>query len=439
MINLNEEQKIQQNKLVNIFGQHAKQAVIIFIMNALLRVQENDTFFMSITLYLTIIMFLFNCVAAVFLLCFKREFPKIEYFLIYTMNVFMFIILLVYSLNYFIQKKEQDHLLQLYLKTYIMILLGKEIEILIIKIFPIELTNRSVNCFTSCIIAMMILSHGDNYECQNKYSMVLLSLLLSNILTSIFNIVFTLILFNQNRSQKELRNFADLLLTVLFLVHLAQYVLVFIKTNAIIEQECQCLSFIFQFQKYVAPINFISFLFVIYQEVYYFKEAIKYQELIEKNTQHNNMCNTIQLIKLDSGGIQNQQPFKQGVRHSIKSLSSVVNPMEASQSNSQAPNFGTYAIQVNQSDNQGQKLEKMGTSQFGASQHNQGMQHSWANVQNPNPFGTIVKEQQDSIENQKRGSKSVDESLIRQEESQIPENLSQVNNPMESGSVVTIH
>ncbi|CAD8145359.1 unnamed protein product [Paramecium pentaurelia] len=422
MINLNEEQKIQQNKLFNIFGQHTKQACIIFIMNALLRVQENDTFFMSITLYLTIIMFLFNFVAAVFLLCFKREFPKIEYFLIYTMNVFMFIILLVYSLNYFIQKKEQDHLLQLYIKTYIMILLGKEIEILIIKIFPLELTNRSVNCFTSCIIVMMILSHGDKYECQNKYSMVLLSLLLSNVLTSIFNIIFTLILFNQNRSQKELRNFADLLLTVLFLVHLAQYVLVFIKTNSIIEEECQCLSFIFQFQKYVAPINFISFLFVIYQEVCYFKEAIKYQELIEKNSQHNNMY---------SAAIQNQQTLKQGVRHSIKSLSSVVNPMEASQSNSQAPNFGT--------DKQGQKLEKMGTSQFGASQHNQGMQHSWANVQNPNPFGTIVKEQQDSIENQKRGSKSVDESLIRQEESQIPENLSQVNNPMESGSVVTIH
>lgn len=149
-------------------------------------------------------MFAFNTIAAVFLLCFKREFPKLEYFLIYTMNVFIFLTLLVYSLNYFIQKKEHNHLLQLYIKTYIMILLGKvilyfnhqEIEILVVKIFPLELANRSVNCFTSCITAMMILFHSDSYGCQSKYSMILLSLLLTNSLTAIFNIIFTLILFN---------------------------------------------------------------------------------------------------------------------------------------------------------------------------------------------------------------------------------------------------
>lgn len=47
------------------------------------------------------------------------------------------------------------------------------------------------------------------------------------------------------------------------------------------------------------------------------------------------------------------------------------------------------------------------------------MLHSWANVQNPNPFGAVPKEEkrQDSNENQKRGSKSVDDSFIRQEES----------------------
>lgn len=61
-----------------------------------------ENIYLEITLYLTIIMFVFNTIAAIFLLCFKREFPKLEYFLIYTMNIFIFLTVLVYSLNYFI-------------------------------------------------------------------------------------------------------------------------------------------------------------------------------------------------------------------------------------------------------------------------------------------------------------------------------------------------
>lgn len=46
--------------------------------------------------------FAFNFIAAIFLFCLEKEFPKLEYFLIYTVNIFVFVILLVYSFNYYL-------------------------------------------------------------------------------------------------------------------------------------------------------------------------------------------------------------------------------------------------------------------------------------------------------------------------------------------------
>lgn len=70
-------------------------------------------------------MLAFNFIAAIFLLCVKRDFPRLEYFLIYTLNLFLFLTLLVYSLKYFIEVNDTNIQLSLYVKTYILILLQK--------------------------------------------------------------------------------------------------------------------------------------------------------------------------------------------------------------------------------------------------------------------------------------------------------------------------
>ncbi|CAK77217.1 unnamed protein product (macronuclear) [Paramecium tetraurelia] len=423
MINLKEEQRIEKIKLVNIFGLHFKYTLILLIINTLIRTQGNDSFYITITQYLTLMNFAFNFIAATFLVCLEKEFPKLEYFLIYTVNIFGFIILLVYSLNYYLSMQETDPALHLYVKAFMLILLQKEIEILIIKIFPLEFMNRFVNSFTSCIIAALILSHEDNYECQHNYSMISLSLLLTNLLTTIINVIFTLILFNQNKQQKEIRNFANMLLTVLFIIHIAQYIYTLSKTYNKMDQECNSFRFIFAIQNYVAPINLICFCFVIVLEVQYFKQNLEHQNQLEKNDEQK---------KMYSANIQISQNQKLQNKQSMKSLSSIANPMEASSKYfQQTPNFKSEKVEP--------KLQKMGTSQFGESQHNPQMINSWGNVQNGKLFVFSIKEQNDNIGNQRKGNKSVDENFIRQEESQMPEILSQVNNPMESGSVITIH
>lgn len=53
-------------------------------------------------------MLIFNLIASAFLLCFKREFPRLEYLLIYTLNLFVFLTLLIYSLKYFIELDESN-------------------------------------------------------------------------------------------------------------------------------------------------------------------------------------------------------------------------------------------------------------------------------------------------------------------------------------------
>ncbi|CAD8158803.1 unnamed protein product [Paramecium pentaurelia] len=423
MINLKEEQRIEKIKLVNIFGQHFKYTLILLIINTLIRSQGSESFYITITQYLTLTIFAFNFIAATFLVCLEKEFPKLEYFLIYTVNIFVFVILLVYSLNYYLTIQESDPTLHLYIKAYMLILLQKEIEILIIKIFPLEFMNRFVNSFTSCIIVTLILSHQDDYECQHNYSMILQSLLLTNLLTSIINVMFTLILFNQNKQQKEIRNFTNMLLTVLFIIHIAQYIIILLKTKNIMDQECKCLRFIFEIQNYVTPINIICFFSVIIQEFKYFKQNLEQQNQLEQNNVQK---------KIFSVNIQISQNQKLHNKQSMKSMSSLVNPMEASSKYfQQTPNFKNEKVEP--------KLQKLGTSQFGESQHNPQMINSWGNVQNGKLFLFSMKEQNDNIENQIKGNKSVDENFIRQEESQIPEIFSQVNNPMESGSVVTIH
>ncbi|CAD8083018.1 unnamed protein product [Paramecium sonneborni] len=413
MINLNEEEKQQQSKLINIFFQHAKQGLIILLMNNLIK---EDYFFLQITLYLTIIMLTFNFIAAIFLLCFKRDFPRLEYFLIYTMNLFLFLTLLVYSLKFFIELNNTNKQLSVYVKTYILILLQKEIEILTIKLFPHDISNRQVNCFTSFIFVFLILLDEDPLQCKQQFSLLLLSHLINHTFQLIFNTLFNLLILNQKKSQKELRTFSNILLIVFFLIHITLFIFTIIKNLEIKEQECPCLHFTLKFYQCFAPINFGAFSFVILLEYQWFKGTLTNQETIDKNSQNQSSY---------AASLQKNNAIQKD-RQSVKSMSSVINnPMDNSECNSQAPNFGK---------DENKQLQKLGTSQFGASQYNQGMEHSWANVYHQNPFN-----QQDSkeiINNQKRESKSVDESFIRQEESQLPENLSQLNNPMDSDSQI---
>lgn len=84
---------------------------------------EESNLFLSITLYITVITLIFNTIAGIFLLCFKRDFPKTEYFLVYAMNLFMFLTLIVYSLKYFVELKSKNQLLILYIKIYIILIL----------------------------------------------------------------------------------------------------------------------------------------------------------------------------------------------------------------------------------------------------------------------------------------------------------------------------
>ncbi|CAD8053113.1 unnamed protein product [Paramecium primaurelia] len=413
MINLNEEEKQQQSKLINIFFQHAKQGLIIILMNNLIK---EEYFFLQITLYLTIIMLAFNFIAAIFLLCVKRDFPRLEYFLIYTLNLFLFLTLIVYSLKFFIELNDINKQLSLYVKTYILILLQKEIEILTIKVFPYDIANRQVNCFTSFIFVFLILLDEDPLQCKQQYSVLLLFHLINHTFQLIFNTLFNLLILNQKKSQKELRTFSNIFLIVFFVIHITLFIFTIIKTIQLKNQECPCLQFTIQFYYCFAPINFGAFSFVILLEYKWFNGTLINQDTIDKNSQNQSSY---------AASLQKNNAIQKD-RQSVKSMSSVINnPMDNSECNSQAPNFGK---------DENKQLQKLGTSQFGASQYNQQMEHSWANVYHQNPFN-----QQDSNENnnnQKRESKSVDESLIRQEESQIPENLSQLNNPMDSDSQI---
>ncbi|CAD8070082.1 unnamed protein product [Paramecium sonneborni] len=424
MINLKEEQRIEKIKLANIFAQHLKYTLMQLILNVLIRSQGSESLYITITLYLTIMIFAFNFIAAAFLLYQQKEFPKLEYYLIYSVNIFVFIILMVYSLNYCLNLKEDDPALYLYIKAYMIMLLQKEIEILIIKVFPLEFMNRIVYSFTSLIIVALILSHKDKFECQHNYSIILLMLLLSNLLAAIINMMFTLVLFNLGKQQKEVRNFANMLLTVLFLLHIALYIYTLYKTTNMIEQECQCLRFIFEIYHYNSPINLICFISVIFQEFYYFKENLKYEQELQEN-------NSKKKMYIVSINIQISQKFKQHNKQSIRSLSSLVNPMEASSKHQQTPNFKSEKTDI--------KLQKMGTSQFGESQNNLQMMNSQGNAQNSKAFVISLKEQIDNIQIKRKGNKSIEDSFIKQEESQIPEIFSQINNPMESGSVITIN
>lgn len=126
MINLNEEIKAQQARLLNIFIQHAKSAIIIIALNYLVRSYITvESLYLPVTLYLTLFMLLFNLTAAVFLMCFKFEFPKLEYFLVYSFNLFTFFSMLVYSFRYFIELPPDTQLLALYVKSYILVTLQK--------------------------------------------------------------------------------------------------------------------------------------------------------------------------------------------------------------------------------------------------------------------------------------------------------------------------
>ncbi|CAD8085475.1 unnamed protein product [Paramecium sonneborni] len=413
MINLNEEEKQQQSKLINIFFQHAKQGLIILLMNNLI---NEEYFFLQITLYLTIIMLTFNFIAAIFLLCVKTDFHRLEYFLIYTLNLFLFFTLLVYSLKFFIELNNTNQQLSIYVKTYILILLQKEIEILTIKLFPYEIANRQVNCFTSFIFVFLILLDEDPMLCKQQFSVLLLFHLINHTFQLIFNTLFNLLILNQKKSQNELRTFSNIILIVFFLIHITLFIFTIIKTIEIKDQECPCLHFTFKFYQFFAPINFSAFSFVILFEYQWFKGTLNQQETIDKNSQNQSSY---------AASLQKNNVIQKD-RQSFKSMSSVINnPMDNSECNSQAPNFGK---------DENKQLQKLGTSQFGASQYNQGMEHSWANVYHQNPFNQ--QESKEINNNQKRESKSVDDSFIRQEESQLPENLSQLNNPMDSDSQI---
>lgn len=106
---------------------------------------------------------------------FQKRFPK-DWIFPYIHNecIYVYNSSCIFTQLLYLKKGKRSFTLIVYKNIYndiigqsifINIYIYKEIDILIIKIFPFELTNRAVNCFTSCIIVMMILSHEDNYEC----------------------------------------------------------------------------------------------------------------------------------------------------------------------------------------------------------------------------------------------------------------------------------
>jgi hypothetical protein len=58
--------------------------------------------FLPIVLYVIIGSLAFNSVVFIYLVFLKKEFPRVEYFLIYTMNLFIFLALLISSLKEYV-------------------------------------------------------------------------------------------------------------------------------------------------------------------------------------------------------------------------------------------------------------------------------------------------------------------------------------------------
>ncbi|CAK74116.1 unnamed protein product (macronuclear) [Paramecium tetraurelia] len=420
MINLNEEEKQQQSKLINIFFQHAKQGLIILLMNNLIK---EELFFLQITLYLTIIMLAFNFIAAIFLLCVRRDFPRLEYFLIYTLNLFLFLTLLVYSMKFFIELNDTNKQLSLYVKTYILILLQKEIEILTIKIFPYDIANRQVNCFTSFIFVFLILLDEDPIQCKQQFAVLLLFHLINHTFQLILNTLFSLLILNQKKQQKELRTFSK---------QISIFISFQYTSNCFLHDSNNFIHFYYYKDNSIKRRGLSMFIFYdsillmfCSNQLCGLKAHQQIRKLLIKIVKIRVLVKQQFIYFQDAASLQKNNAIQKD-RQSFKSMSSVINnPMDNSECNSQAPNFGK---------DENKQLQKLGTSQFGASQYNQGMEHSWANVYHQNPFNQ--QNSKDNNNNQKRESKSVDESFIRQEESQIPENLSQLNNPMDSDSQI---
>ncbi|KAM3142679.1 hypothetical protein pb186bvf_005063 [Paramecium bursaria] len=408
MIDLNDQVKSQRYKALNIYVQHCKHAYTIMVMRYLLYPNEQ---FLNIVFYVNLFQIIFNSFASLFLSCFKREFPKLEYFLVYTLNLFVFLSMLVYSLNTITTYYQHDSF-SIFIKIYVLLLLQREIEILVIMVFTSEISNRLVNNCSLSIFALGLICFDMEPTCDQ--SMQKLSLLLTNILSQGFNVMFNMILFNQIRMQKEIRNFSNQISLLFAISFLVLYAFIITKQD---DKNCNNLDYYYKSYTFIAPINFLCYFFILYQEIKYTYQIFKQESLLQQTQ-------TLQGQAFHSSSSKNRYPSK-----SLKSINSVVNnPMEMSETPSQAPNFGKDA----------NNLDRSGTSQFGTHKNagNQdGMFHSWANVQNNNPFGQTESVMNNQRNRDSKSNNDVDSFIKPGEESQQQE-LSYINNPMDSDSIV---
>jgi hypothetical protein len=173
---------------------YALQMVVLCVVCGTTSAELNSKYF-RILLYATILCTLFNIVSHLYLQFIRKDFPRLEYFLIYAFNGFLFIAQLVYSMQTVFQIQDDQIGPLVLTKSTIFLLLQRELEILLIMVFPLEIGNRQANSCTTNLIVFLLLASNDPISCSQAADLPLTIVALVNLLGLIMTTLFNLVLF----------------------------------------------------------------------------------------------------------------------------------------------------------------------------------------------------------------------------------------------------
>lgn len=213
--------------------------------------------------YGSVCLMIFNGFGLLYVWC-RDSFARVEFWLIYTLNFLWFVVLFMDTLKTATGEPRECMAVIMSQKTFIVLALKLQGELLVALVFPIEFAAKFVNMASNLIFPYLLLSSGDKLTgCHESGSTVIFAVCFVHIFTNILAGLMNSVLLIMGRKGKKLQAFRFFILISL-VSFLIVYIIVFLSYSTVKKsRECVPLEFTLLTYIKISPISILSMLTIL--------------------------------------------------------------------------------------------------------------------------------------------------------------------------------
>ncbi|EAR90765.2 transmembrane protein, putative (macronuclear) [Tetrahymena thermophila SB210] len=289
--------KHQQFQLINIFIQYIKNYLYIIIYSkiALLlidgTVEQNNCssdgrYYIIIVENGCICFVVFNLIALIYIIK-QQDFARLEFFIMYGLNLGWFSVLLVYSLITVLQRDYECNTVIIFRKAFLFVCIKKEIEIGALIFKQSDWFLRQVNICANTVFAFMIFTSSNQERCSKEASTIALSITIENLVSLAFFTVINVCVSCYSLKNQAFRAIKFVSIVIISSFVISYIVIMYFNATDNIRFIPYCVPIIFTMKSYiyVIPISLASMVILYYSLLLQYEEEQQEEEKSKSKNQ----------------------------------------------------------------------------------------------------------------------------------------------------------